>query len=95
MGTGVKNAPEHVEYTTYPPVFDVASQQSTAATSSSFCRCAHFAMSASLLLTLTLLSFAMTPVPLHGASSNTRSTRPKGRSIQSDGGVELKGVRWS
>eukprot|EP00982_Pelagococcus_subviridis_P016240 31463-Pelagococcus_subviridis.AAC.7 len=51
-------------------------------------------MSASLLLTLTLLSFAMTPVPLHGASSNTRSTRPKGRSIQSDGGVELKGVRW-
>ena len=67
---------EHVEYTTYPPVLLPASQQSTAATSSSFCRCAHLAISASDLLTLTLLSFAMTPVPLHGASSSTRSTCP-------------------
>jgi hypothetical protein len=40
------------------------------------------------LLTLTLLSFAMTPVPLHGASSNTRSTRPK--TFGSWGGVERR-----
>jgi len=52
----------------------LASTRSMAASSSCFCRKAHFQTSAALLLALTVGSLATTPLPLHGASSSTRST---------------------
>ena len=57
----------------YPPVLDFALHASIAARMSSFCMCEQCAMSTSSLDVFTDASFEMTPVPLHGASNNTRS----------------------